>query len=70
MNKEYAKLFEVLALYKLKGPLQFALSKKVDCLEACVVADLAEIHVNNRTGAVFPNKTSYELWAKHQSLEW
>src|SRR5688572_6692741 len=54
--KDYDKLFDLLVADKLKeslppGPLQFVLSKEgTDCFEASNVADLADIHVNNRIG--------------------
>src|SRR6188768_1963864 len=65
VDKNFEKLFDLLVADKLKeslppGPLQFVLSKEgTDCYEASVVADLADIHVNNRIGLAIPNKTSF-----------
>src|SRR5678815_242072 len=65
VDKNFEKLFDLLVADKLKeslppGPLQFVLSKEgTDCYEASVVADLADIHVNNRIGLTIPNKTSF-----------
>src|SRR5688572_10771461 len=62
--KDYDKLFDLLVADKLKeslppGPLQFVLSKEgTDCFEASNVADLADIHVNNRIGVTIPNRTN------------
>src|ERR1043165_3447789 len=65
IDKNFEKLFDFLVADKLKeslppGPLQFVLSKEgTDFYEASFVADLADIHVNNRIGVAIPNKTSF-----------
>lgn len=68
VNIEYERLFDFLLADSFReslppGPVQFALSKKrTECFHASAVADLANIHVNNRIYFTFPSKTSYDRW--------
>ena len=72
VDKDYEKLFDLMVADKLKtclppGPLQFVLSKEgTDCFEASDVADLADIHVNNRIGLMFQDKPRSEGWGSNQ----
>ena len=65
VERNFEKLFDLLVADKLKeslppGPLQFVLSKEgTECFEASVVADLADIHVNNRIGLAFAAKSNF-----------
>src|SRR6218665_1778542 len=56
VNDDYKRLFDLLISDKLKeslppGPLQFVLSKEgTECFKASMIADLANIHANNKIG--------------------
>ena len=56
VNDDYERLFDLLISDKLKkslppGPLQFVLSKEgTKCFKASMIADLADIHANNKIG--------------------
>src|ERR1700733_8146580 len=62
IDKDFDLLFDLLVADRLKeelppGPLQFVLAKEAtDCLQSSVIADLADIHVNNRIGFGMPYK--------------
>lgn len=72
VGKDYKELFDLMVADKLKGclppgPLQFVLSKVgTECYDASMVADLADIHVNNGIGVMFQRKRSYEGWGSNQ----
>src|SRR6218665_484741 len=57
--------YDLLISDKLKeslppGPLQFVLSKEgTECFKASMIADLADIHANNKTGMPSYSKQSY-----------
>src|SRR6218665_1959240 len=59
------RLFDLLISDKLKeslppGPLQFVLSKEgTECFKASMIADLVDIHVNNKIGVPSYSKQSY-----------
>src|SRR6218665_1996399 len=63
VNDDYENLFDLFISDKLKeslppGPLQFVLSKEgTECFKASMIADLADIHTNNKIG--MPSKQSY-----------
>src|SRR6218665_454108 len=65
VNDDYESLFDLLFSDKLKeslppGPLQFVLSKEgTECFKASMIADLADIHTNNRIGMPSYSKQSY-----------
>src|SRR6218665_616110 len=62
---EYVKLFDLLIADKLKetlppGSLQFILSKEgAECFQSSMIADLADIHANNKIGVPSYSKQSY-----------
>ena len=64
IDKDFDLLFDLLVADRLKeelppGPLQFVLAKEAtDCLQSSVIADLADIHVNNRIGFGMPYKVT------------
>src|SRR3984885_2618248 len=64
IDKDFDLLFDLLVADRLKeelppGPLQFVLAKEAtDCLQSSVIADLADIHVNNRIGFGVPYKVT------------
>src|SRR6218665_2404513 len=65
VNDDYERLFDLLISDKLKeslppGPLQFVLSKEgTECFNASIIADLADIHANNKIGMPSYSKQSY-----------
>src|SRR6218665_41501 len=65
VNDDYGRLFDLLILDKLKeslpsGPLQFVLSKEgAECFKSSMIADLADIHSNNKIGMPSHSKQSY-----------
>src|SRR6218665_2608943 len=65
VNDDYGRLFDLLISDKLKeslppGPLQFVLSKEgAECFKASIIADLADIHANNKIGMPSYSKQSY-----------
>src|SRR6218665_1084839 len=65
VNDDYESLFDLLISDKLKeslppGPLQFVLSKEgTECFKATMIADLADIHANNKIGMPSYSKQSY-----------
>jgi len=65
VNDEYVKLFDLLISDKFKetlppGPLQFVLSKEgAECFQSSMIADLADIHANNKIGVPSYSKQSY-----------
>src|SRR6218665_4010871 len=65
VNDDYERLFDLLISDKLKeslppGPLQFVLSKEgTECFKASMIADLADIHTNNKIGMPIYSKQSY-----------
>src|SRR6218665_4065114 len=65
VNDDYERLFDLLISDKLKeslppGPLQFVLSKEgTECFKASMIADLADIHANNKIGMPSYSKQSY-----------
>ena len=65
VNDECAKMFDLLIADKLKetlppGPLQFVLSKEgAECFQSSMIADLADIHANNKIGVPSYSKQSY-----------
>src|SRR6218665_2368236 len=65
VNDNYESLFDRFISDKLKeslppGPLQFVLSKEgTECFKASMIADLADIHTNNRIGMPSYSKQSY-----------
>src|SRR6218665_3033440 len=65
VNDDYENLFDLLISDKLKeslppGPLQFVLSKEgTECFKASMIADLADIHANNKIGMPRYSKQSY-----------
>lgn len=78
VDKDYVKSFDLLVGLADKlneslslGPLQFLLSKKgTELFEDGVVTDLADIHVSNRIGLVFPNRTNFEHWGRGKKSNW
>src|SRR6218665_2463977 len=65
VNDDYERLFDLFISDKLKetlppGPLQFVLSKEgTECFKASMIADLADIHTNNKIGMPIYSKQSY-----------
>src|SRR6218665_666726 len=65
VNDEYGRLFDLFIADKLKktlppGPLQFVLSKEgAECFQSSMIADLADIHANNKIGVPSFSKQSY-----------
>src|SRR6218665_412239 len=65
VNDDYERLFDRPISDKLKeslppGPLQFVLSKEgTECFKASMIADLADIHANNKSGVPSYSKQSY-----------
>src|SRR6218665_293377 len=65
VNDDYERIFDLFVSDKLKeslppGPLQFVLSKEVaECFKASMIADLADIHTNNKIGMPRYSKQSY-----------
>src|SRR6218665_1606570 len=65
VNDDYGRLFDLLISDKLKeslppGPLQFVLSKeRAECFQSSMLADLADIHANNKIGMPSYSKQSY-----------
>src|SRR6218665_1280166 len=65
VNDDYGRLFDLLISDKLKevlppGPLQFVLSKEgAECFRFSMIADLADIHANNKIGVHSYSKQSY-----------
>src|SRR6218665_2476104 len=65
VNDDYERLFDLLISDKLKEslppcPLQFVLSKEgAECFNASMIADLADIHANNKIGMPSYSKQSY-----------
>ena len=65
VNYDYGRLFDLLISDKLKeslppGPLQFVLSKEgTECFQSSIIADLADIHENNKIGMPSYSKQSY-----------
>ena len=65
VNDDYESLFYLFISDKLKeslppGPLQFVLSKEgTDCFKSSMIADLADIHANNKIGMPSYSKQSY-----------
>src|SRR6218665_276745 len=65
VNDDYENLFDLFISDKLKeslppGPLQFVLSKEgTECFKASMIADLADIHANNKIGMPSYSKQSY-----------
>src|SRR6218665_6636 len=65
LNDDNGRLFDLLNSDKLKeslppGPLQFVLSKKgAECFKSSMIADLADIHTNNKIGMPSYSKQSY-----------
>jgi len=61
----YARKFDLILADKLNetlppAPLQFVLSKEgTECLQSSMIADLANIHVNNRIGMPNFSRQSY-----------
>src|SRR6218665_2495310 len=70
---DYENLFDLLISDKLKeslppGPLQFVLSKEgTECFKASMIADLADIHANNKIGMPSYSKQSYGSDKKNSS---
>src|SRR3984885_10907993 len=73
IDKDFDLLFDLLVADRLKeelppGPLQFVLAKEAtDCLQSSVIADLADIHVNNRIGFGMPYKVTGGFGKVNQS---
>ena len=65
VNDDYERLFDLLISDKLKeslppGPLQFVLSKEgAEYFQFSMIADLADIHANNKIGMPSYSKQSY-----------
>src|SRR6218665_2711420 len=65
INDDYRRLFDLFIPDKLKktlppGPLQFVLSKEgAECFQSSMIADLADIHANNKIGMPSYSKQSY-----------
>ena len=65
VNDDYERLLDLLISDKLKeslppGPLQFVLSKKgAECFKSSMIADLPDIHANNKIGMPSYSKQSY-----------
>jgi len=65
VNEEYVKLFDLLIADKLKetlppGPLQFVPSEEgAECFQFSMIADLADIHANNKIRVPSYSKQSY-----------
>src|SRR6218665_4093415 len=65
VNDDYGRLFDLLISDKLKeslppGSLHFVLSKEgTECFKASMIADLADIHANNKIGMPRYSKQSY-----------
>src|SRR6218665_2563166 len=65
VNDDYERIFDLFVSDKLKeslppGPLQFVLSKEgTECSKASMIADLADIHTNNKIGMPSYSKQSY-----------
>src|SRR6218665_3827959 len=65
VNDDYERLFDLPISDKLKeslppGPLQFVLSKEgTECFKTSMIADLADIHANNKIGMPSYIKQSY-----------
>src|SRR6218665_269315 len=73
VNDNYESLFDLFISEKLKeslppGPLQFVLSKEgTECFKASMIADLADIHANNKIGMPSYSKQSYSSDKKNSS---
>src|SRR6218665_2448847 len=62
VNDDYGRLFDLFVSDKLKDtlPLQFVLSKEgAECFQSSMIADLADIHANNKIGMPSYSHQSY-----------